>query len=68
MATYLLTGKNYSEKTAELIDEEVKKLLTSLYDEAKNLLARNRGALDRIADRIGGLATLIAGPTLGGDS
>jgi cell division protease FtsH len=44
--------KNYSEKTAELIDEEVKKLLTSLYDEAKNLLARNRGALDRIADAL----------------
>jgi cell division protease FtsH len=44
--------KNYSEKTAELIDEEVKKLLTSLYVEARDLLARNRGALDRIAEAL----------------
>src|SRR5262245_25559220 len=37
-----LQRKNYSEKTAEVIDEEVKKLLSSLYDEAKGMLASNR--------------------------
>ena len=44
--------KNYSEKTAELIDEEMKKLLTSLYDEARSLLVNNRAVLDRIADAL----------------
>ncbi len=43
------TRKNYSEKTAEQIDEEVKRLLTKLYAEAKDLLAGHRGVLDRIA-------------------
>ncbi|HZO08228.1 MAG TPA: cell division protein FtsH, partial [Myxococcota bacterium] len=41
--------KNYSEKTAELIDEEVKKLLSTLYEEARSVLAERRDALDRIA-------------------
>jgi cell division protease FtsH len=43
------TRKNYSEKTAEQIDEEVKRLLTKLYTEAKELLEAHRGVLDRIA-------------------
>ncbi len=47
-----LQRKTYSEKTAELIDEEVKKLLTSLYVEAKSLLAENRVNLDRIAEAL----------------
>jgi cell division protease FtsH len=47
-----LQRKNYSERTAEVIDQEVKKLLTSLYEEAKSLLASNRAALDRIADAL----------------
>jgi cell division protease FtsH len=41
--------KTYSEKTAELIDTEVTRLLSSLYEEARGLLERNRIALDRIA-------------------
>ena len=44
-----LQRKTYSEKTAELIDGEVKTLLTTLYAEAKSLIAENRVALDRIA-------------------
>ncbi len=44
--------KNYSEKTAEQIDEEVKRLLTRLYGEAKDLLAGNRPVLDRIAEAL----------------
>jgi cell division protease FtsH len=47
-----MTRKNYSEKTAELIDDEVKRLLTSLYDEAKGILAANREKLDGIADAL----------------
>jgi len=47
-----MTRKNYSEKTAELIDDEVKRLLTGLYEEAKALLAKNRATLDRIADAL----------------
>jgi cell division protease FtsH len=41
--------KNYSEKTAELIDEEVKKLLSTLYEEARCVLAERRDVLERIA-------------------
>ncbi len=47
-----MTRKNYSEKTAELIDDEVKRLLTSLYEKAKGLLAQKREVLDRIADAL----------------
>jgi cell division protease FtsH len=47
-----LSRKNYSEKTAELIDSEVKRLLSSLYEEARALLERERVALDRIADAL----------------
>ncbi len=46
------TRKNYSERTAELIDNETKKLLVSLYDEAKQMLIDNRDILDRIADAL----------------
>ncbi len=47
-----MTRKNYSEKTAELIDEEVKRLLSRLYLEARGVLERERAALDRIADAL----------------
>ena len=47
-----LTRKNYSEKTAELIDTEVKRLLSELYEEAKALLGENRTLLDRIAEAL----------------
>ena len=41
--------KDYSEKKAEEIDEEVSRLLRSLYAEARQLLADHRDALDRIS-------------------
>ncbi|MEN8160519.1 MAG: cell division protein FtsH, partial [Myxococcota bacterium] len=47
-----LSRKNYSEKTAELIDEEVKRLLMQLYEEAKRLLSENRVKLNRIAQAL----------------
>jgi cell division protease FtsH len=46
------THKNYSEKTAEEIDAEVARMLTELYDAAKQLLLENRDALDHIADAL----------------
>jgi cell division protease FtsH len=66
------TRKNYSEKTAEQIDEEVKRLLTKLYAEAKELLEGHRGILDRIAASLleretletSDLKLLVAGGTL----
>jgi cell division protease FtsH len=47
-----VTRKNYSEKTAEQIDAEVKRLLSQLYGEAKDVLVGDRGLLDRIAEAL----------------
>jgi cell division protease FtsH len=41
--------KDYSEKKAEEIDDEVSRLLRGLYAEARQLLADHRDALDRIS-------------------
>ena len=42
-------AKNYSEKTAAMIDEEVERFLTGQYDKAKNILNKNSDMLDKIA-------------------
>ena len=42
-------GKPYSEKTSELIDEEVRKMVDAAYDEAKEILRSNREKLDQLA-------------------
>jgi len=42
-------GKPYSDETATLIDEEVRKLLDSQYDRAKALLAERREELELLA-------------------
>ncbi|MCZ7619350.1 MAG: ATP-dependent zinc metalloprotease FtsH [Myxococcota bacterium] len=44
-----VSRKDYSEKKAEQIDEEVSATLNSLYQEARELLAERREVLDRIA-------------------
>jgi len=44
--------RNYSEKVAEEIDEEVHALIQSAYDTAKRILAENRGKLKLIAERL----------------
>ena len=41
--------KAYSEKTAEMIDEEVKKIVEDCRNRAKELLGKNRAKLDRLA-------------------
>jgi len=45
-------GKPYSEKTAEMIDEEVKKLIDSAYDRTKSLLRSNKDQLHQLASRL----------------
>ncbi|MBI4654394.1 MAG: ATP-dependent metallopeptidase FtsH/Yme1/Tma family protein [Nitrospirae bacterium] len=41
--------KDYSEKTAEAIDGEVRRIITERYEYAKNLLFENRTILEKIA-------------------
>jgi len=47
-----VTRKDYSEKKMQEVDEEVSRILRTLYDDAKQLLAENRPVLDRIADAL----------------
>jgi cell division protease FtsH len=44
--------KEFSERTAQQIDEEISTLLSTLYDEAFQLLTDNRPTLDRIAEAL----------------
>src|SRR5579859_7739110 len=46
------TPSDYSEETAELIDDEVQRIVTSCYEEAVNLLTTYRSTLDRIAQEL----------------
>jgi cell division protease FtsH len=52
---------NYSEATAELIDQEVKKIITHNYDRVRDLLQENKAALEGIAE------VLLVKETLEGD-
>jgi cell division protease FtsH len=45
----LSSRRNVSERTAELVDEEVKRVIQTAYDRAKQVLAENRALLDKIA-------------------
>ncbi len=42
-------GKPYSEKTAQLIDEEIHTIIEAQYERAKELLAKNRTQLESLA-------------------
>ncbi len=48
----LAMHKNFSEKTAELIDMEVKKIITRNFERSKNLLEKNGSALNTIAEAL----------------
>ncbi|MCZ2338362.1 MAG: peptidase M41, partial [Chitinophagales bacterium] len=48
---YAIT-KPYSEKTAEIIDEEVKKLIEACYQRSLQVLADNKVKLDKLAARL----------------
>ena len=42
-------GREYSEETAKTIDEEIKKLIDTLYAETRELLEKNRDRIDAVA-------------------
>ena len=44
--------RNYSDETAEEIDEEVKRIVSEAYKTAKNLLTEYRHILDKVAKRL----------------
>ena len=48
----LTTRKNFSEKTAERIDEEVRKIITRTYDRSQEILEKNKKYLARIAEAL----------------
>ncbi len=41
--------KSYSEETAGIIDEEIKKIIDNAYEQAKRILRENRDKLDKVA-------------------
>lgn len=45
-------NKPYSEKTSELIDEEVRNLISSVYDRTKDLLTDKRDGLEKLAQKL----------------
>jgi cell division protease FtsH len=49
VAFVVQTEREYSEKTAEAIDNEVKRILGDAYDRAKHVIEANRERLERIA-------------------
>ena len=53
---------NYSEATAEVIDQEVKRIITGNYDRVKRILEENTAALEGIA------GMLLEKETLEGDA
>jgi cell division protease FtsH len=44
--------KNYSEKVAEAIDEEIRRLIDEAYDKAVRIIEEKRAILDRLADEL----------------
>ncbi len=44
-----MTGKRYSEETANLVDKELSKLMKNAFQRAKNILEKNRPALNALA-------------------
>jgi cell division protease FtsH len=48
----LAMNKNFSEKTSELIDEEVKKIVIRNYERTKDLLEKHRDQLVKIAETL----------------
>lgn len=45
-------NKPYSEKTSELIDEEVRNLINSVYERTKQLLTEKREGLEKLAEKL----------------
>ena len=56
----IATHKDYSEKTAELIDMEIKKIITTQYERAKKILLENKAKLIKLAEALFEKETLAA--------
>jgi cell division protease FtsH len=54
-------AREYSEQTQQAIDEEVKKLIDTLYEETRQLLEVNRDRLDALAKALQRYETLDSG-------
>ncbi|MFQ5859697.1 MAG: cell division protein FtsH, partial [Anaerolineae bacterium] len=52
--------RNYSEATAQVIDTEVRRIVTEAYDRARELLTRHEHTLRRIAQRLIEIETMTA--------
>jgi len=48
----IMEERNYSEDTAKLIDQEVKKLVDECYENAKSILNKNRNGLKLLAENL----------------
>ena len=48
----LSQGRNYGEKVASLIDDEIKSIIDSCYEKCEKLLTENRDKLDNIANAL----------------
>lgn len=57
----LVSGRDYSDETARVIDEEVERILRTQEARARHALVEHRGALDRVA------AALLERETISGD-
>jgi cell division protease FtsH len=57
----LVSGRDYSDETARVIDEEVERILRTQEARARHALVEHRGALDRVA------AALLEKETISGD-
>ena len=49
LSYFVQPEREYSEKTAESVDSEVKRIMDQAYQEAKHLIEQNKDALERIA-------------------
>jgi cell division protease FtsH len=56
----IATHKDYSEKTAEVIDEEINKIITEQYNKAKKILTTNKAKLKTLAETLFEKETLDA--------
>jgi cell division protease FtsH len=56
-----IAGREYSEETAKVIDEEIKKLIDRLYEETRQLLEANRAQIEAIAKALIKYETLETG-------
>jgi len=60
LARDISKSKNYSEETAQKIDEEIKRLTDSAYEKASEMLNEHRGLLDKISEALLEYETLDA--------